>query len=178
MSAFDFEMFNLGDMWKKIKKNPARLLYGGVDPWSTKLWNKALGKHDEPLVDQMGGPYGGHTFSAFGNKDGGVYKRAEERGIGTGTAGGIHDAAHVIAAMIAAQYGMGQIPGGQGGADGQQGWQQYTNQMPQQQGQPQGETPYEKMKREREERELKQLLANLQSGQQPDGLLGLGQQNY
>lgn len=106
-----FEKFNAKDMLKKIGHQPWRLVTG-VDPASTNLWNKALGTKGEPIVDQMGGAYGGHVLSAFGNKDGGVYGRAKEAGINTGPGGAMQDAAHVVAAL----YAGGQLNGGQGGS--------------------------------------------------------------
>lgn len=111
-NVFDFESFNLKDMFKKVKKDPERLLIGAVDPWSTKLWNKVLDKDYEPLVDQMGGAYGGHTLSAFGNDDGGVYGRAREAGIDTKAGGYMHDAAHVLSAIFGGQGLMGSSFGG------------------------------------------------------------------
>jgi hypothetical protein len=107
--AIDFEKFHAGDLWDRIKKDPKRLVLG-VDPASTKVWNAVLGRKDKPLVDQMGGAYGGHTFSAFGNKDGGVYQRAEAAGVPTGAGGNMQDAAHVIAAIMAGR-GLSNIGG-------------------------------------------------------------------
>ena len=104
-----FEKFNAKDMFKKVVKNPLQLVTG-VDPLSTKAWNKVLGTHNEPIVDQMGGAYGGHVISAFGNKDGGVYGRAQDAGIDTKAGGQMHDGAHVIAAL----YGLSALGGGQG----------------------------------------------------------------
>lgn len=109
-----FEKFAAKDMWKKIKKDPERLLIGAVDPLSTKMWNKGLGSNYEPLVDQMGGQYGGHTISAFGNDDGGVYKRAREAGIDTKAGGQVHDLAHVLSAFYGGA-GLAGIGGGAGG---------------------------------------------------------------
>lgn len=131
---FSFEAFNLKDMLKKVKKDPERLFLGAADPLSSAMWGKALGKDYEPIVDQMGGAYGGHAFSAFGNTDGGVYGRAEEAGIDTTSGRNAQNVAHVIAAILAGSYGAGKIP--QGG-QGQQGWQQYAQQMPGQQQQQQ-----------------------------------------
>jgi hypothetical protein len=112
-----FDAFALKDIWKSVKKDPERLLIGAVDPLSTKMWNGILGKDYEPLVDQMGGPYGGHTISAFGNNEGGVYKRAQDAGINTESGAGAHDAAHTIAAIFGAQglmgAGQGLLGGGQ-----------------------------------------------------------------
>lgn len=120
-SGLDFEKFQLGDIWSKIKKNPERLFIGAIDPWSSKLWSKVTGKDYEPLVDQMGGPYGGHTFSAFGKQDGGVYGRAEEAGIDTKSSRQLHDAAHAITGLFAGNYGGQQLGGlmnGGGGGNG------------------------------------------------------------
>jgi hypothetical protein len=123
MGLFDFDQFALKDIWGQIKKDPERLFMGAIDPISTKMWNGITGKKYEPLVDQMGGPYGGHTVSAFGANDGGVYKRAEEAGIDTKKGSQMHDAAHVVSAIFGAQGLMGagsnlMGAGAQGGAAG------------------------------------------------------------
>lgn len=109
----NFALFHTKDILGKIKKNPERLLYGGfgTDPLSAKVLNKATGSNYEPLVDQMGGAYGGHTFSMFGKKDGGVYQRAEEAGIDTGAGGAAQDLAHVVAGLYAGNYAQGQAQG-------------------------------------------------------------------
>lgn len=119
---FGFESFQLKDWWNKAKDNPEQLLLGAADPLSAKALSKVTGKKYEPFVDQMGGPYGGHTISAFGANGGGVYGRANAAGIDTKAAGGVHDAAHVVAAMFGAQglagagQGMmGSVGGGAGG---------------------------------------------------------------
>lgn len=103
-----FEGFNLGNMWDKIKDNPARLLYGGIDPASTKVWNKVLGRDDQPLVDQLGGP----AADTWG--------KAREAGIDTGTSKTLHGAAHVIAGGYGAG-GLAGLMGGLGGAGGAAG---------------------------------------------------------
>jgi len=108
---FGFEKFQLGDWWNKIKKNPEQLLIGAGDPLSAKMWSKITGKKYEPFVDQMGGPYGGHTISAFSNNDGGVYGRAEASGIDTGAAKNMQDAAHVVAAIYGGSA-LGSLGGG------------------------------------------------------------------
>lgn len=117
--VLSFDKYVLSDIWKGIKKDPERLLLGAVDPISTKMWNKVTGKDYEPLVDQMGGPYGGHTVSAFGNNTGGVYGRANAAGINTGPGSNAHDAAHVIAAIYGGQGAMGGL-GNIGGAGSSQ----------------------------------------------------------
>lgn len=95
----DFEKYNAKHILGGIKDSPWRLLTG-IDPASTWVWNKILGRDDEALVDQMGGAYDGHALSWGG--DGGVYKGARKAGIDTGPGLDMHRAAHVIAAMYAA----------------------------------------------------------------------------
>jgi hypothetical protein len=144
-----FELFNLKDMFGKIKDDPERLFLGAIDPMSSKMWGGVLGKKYEPLVDQMGGAYGGHMLSAFGNKDGGVYGRAKEAGIDTGPGGAMHDAAHVLSALFAGGYGADKLSGvmpsnfgsGNFGSGGMGNWQQYMQMMPQGGQQPQ-QHPY------------------------------------
>lgn len=112
-STLGFEAFNAKDMWNKLRQDPKRAVLG-VDPLSTKAWNAVLGEHKEPIVDQLGGAYGGHVVSAFGNKDGGVYKRAQDAGIDTKAGGQLQDAAHVISAI----YGGNGLYGAGGGNAG------------------------------------------------------------
>ena len=104
----DFELFNLGDMWDKIKDNPESLILG-VDPFSTKLWNEigVGGGNQEPIVNALGGPMGGDTL---GIGSGGVYDRAQEAGIDTGAAMQLHDVAEVVASYYGAR-GLGGIGG-------------------------------------------------------------------
>lgn len=107
-NVFDFEAFNLKDMWGKLKDDPERIFLGAADPLSSKFWGEVTGKDYEPLVDQMGGAYGGDWISAFGNgQDGGVYGRAKEAGIDTKAGGYMHDAAHVLSAIFGGQGLMG-----------------------------------------------------------------------
>jgi hypothetical protein len=94
-----FEAFNLKSIGKKIKDNPLRLLYGGIDPASTKVWNTALGRDDEPLVDQWGGA----------SAD--TYSKAEAAGIDTKAGHNMHRGARVIASMV-----MGNALGGSSSA--------------------------------------------------------------
>lgn len=84
-----FEMFNLGAMGKQVGQNPARLLYGSADPFSTGMWNKVLGTNDKPLVDQWGG--------AAPQR----YEEAQEAGINTGPGKTMHTVAKTIASMFA-----------------------------------------------------------------------------
>ncbi|WP_017521942.1 hypothetical protein ACQCLI_18085 [Pseudomonas nitroreducens] len=103
-----FELFNLKGMGNQIKDNPARLLYGSADPFSTKMWNGVLGTDDKPLVDQWGG--------AAPQR----YGEAEDAGINTGPGKTMHGVARTIAGMFAGGYGAGQagglLSGGQGAA--------------------------------------------------------------
>lgn len=103
-----FEGFNLKGIAGKIKDNPLRLLYGGIDPASTKVWNKVLGKDDEPLVDQWGGA----------SAD--TYRKAEAAGIDTEAGHNMHRVARTIAGAIAGNYGTSQlgIGGGRSGTSG------------------------------------------------------------
>ena len=128
MGLFDFDAFALKDIWKGIKKNPERLFLGAADPLSSKMWGKALGKDYEPLIDQMGGPYGGHTISAFGKNDGGTYARARAAGIDTSKGEKMHDGAHVLSAIFGGQ-GLGNVAQGfmGGGSAGGQGLGIFSN---------------------------------------------------
>lgn len=122
--ALDFEIFHTKDLWKRIKDDPKRLLLG-VDPWSTKAWNTVLGRDDQPLVDQMGGAYGGSTFS-WGPKQqqGGVYARARQAGIDPTAGAQAQDLAHMIAAYYALSGGANSFGFG-GGGEAQPGlWEQ------------------------------------------------------
>ena len=96
----NFELFNLKGMGKQIKDNPARLLYGSADPFSTKVWNKALGRDDKPLVDQWGG--------AADHR----YDDAEEAGINTGPGKTMHGVAKTIAGIFAGGAASGAMGGG------------------------------------------------------------------
>ncbi len=111
---FDFEMFNLKDMWEKIEDNPFQLMTG-VDPFATGMWNEILGRDDEPIVNVLGGPYGGSSKGGLGS--GGVYDRAQEAGIDIGPATQMHDVAEVVASYYAAK-GLGGIGGGEAAAAG------------------------------------------------------------
>jgi hypothetical protein len=114
--SLDFEKFFAKDLWKNVKKDPKRLVLG-VDPASTWAWNKVLGRDDDPLVDQMGGPYDGRVVS-FGHGNGGVYDRAQAAGIDTRAAAGNHDAAHLIAGSYAVG-GLGNVGGNVFGGGGE-----------------------------------------------------------
>jgi len=98
-----FEGFNLKNIGKKVSENPLRLLYGGIDPASTKAWNKVLGRDDEPLIDQWGGA----------SKD--TYAKAESAGINTGPGKTMHDIAKVAVALVAGGYGADQAGAAAGG---------------------------------------------------------------
>jgi len=120
-------MFHLGDMWDRIKDDPKRLLLG-VDPLSTGMWNMALGRDDEPIMNVLGGPMGSGGLGL--GESGGVYGRAEEAGIDTGAAGGMHDIAEVVASIwggygaaqgLGAAFGAGGGGGGGGAAGGAEG---------------------------------------------------------
>jgi hypothetical protein len=84
----NFEYFNLGKMAQQVGDNPARLLYGSADPFSTGVWNKVLGTNDKPLVDQWGG--------AAKQR----YQEAEDAGINTGPGATMHGIARTIAGFF------------------------------------------------------------------------------
>lgn len=94
-----FEGFNLKEIARKIKKDPERLLIGGIDPASTKLNNALLGRDDEPLVDQWGGA----------SSD--TYGKAEAAGINTTPGKSMHRLARAIAGSVAGGYGLSQLGG-------------------------------------------------------------------
>jgi|SRR5689334_23150908 hypothetical protein len=108
--VFSFEKFNLKDMLGKLKEDPLRIPLGALDPLSTGVWNKILGKNWEPMVDQFGGAYGGNPVT-IGDTGQGVYGRAQAAGVPTGPGSQMHDVAHVLAGMLAGGYGASQIPG-------------------------------------------------------------------
>lgn len=123
----NFEAFQLKDLWKNIKHQPGRLLYGSVDPFNTKVMNGILGRHDTPLIDSFGGPFNGKAISW--NNEGGVYDRAKAQGINTGPASGMHKAAKVIVSL----YGLGALQGHMGGGQGGQGGNNFPTSSGQQQ---------------------------------------------
>lgn len=95
----NFELFNLKGMANQVKDNPARLLYGAADPFSTKVWNKILGRDDKPLVDQWGG--------AASHR----YGEAEDAGIDTGAGKQAHGIAKAVASFYAGGYGADKAGG-------------------------------------------------------------------
>lgn len=107
-----FEGFNLKEIARKIKKDPERLLIGGIDPASTKLNNTLLGRDDEPLVDQWGGA----------SSD--TYGKAEAAGINTKPGKSMHRLARAIAGSIAGGYGLSQLGGSAAAGAGNGGPQQ------------------------------------------------------
>jgi hypothetical protein len=102
----NFELFNLKGMANQIKDNPARLLYGAADPFSTKVWNKVLGRDDKPLIDQWGG--------AADHR----YEEAENAGINTGAGKTGHGIAKAIASFYTGGAAAGAMGGGAGAASG------------------------------------------------------------
>lgn len=98
-----FELFNLKGMADQVKDNPFRLLYGAADPFSTKVWNKILGRDDKPLIDQWGG--------AAEHR----YEDAENAGIDTGAGRTGHNIAKAVASFYAGGYGADKAGGLLGG---------------------------------------------------------------
>jgi len=125
--ALRFETSHVSDLWSGIKKDPKRLVLG-MDPASTWAWNKVLGRDDQPLVNQLGGPTEQN------------YENAEARGIDTGAGRTLHG----IAGTIAGAYG-GQAAGGAlswaGGGTGGGNWAQYAKLAQGAMSQPSGAAP-------------------------------------
>lgn len=158
---FNFEMFNLKDVGKGLGKHPLQKLLFGIDPLGTKIGNTITGNEDEPLVDQLGGAYGGKVIS-MGNPTGGVYGRAQQAGIDTSSGAGVQDLAH----LIAASYATGGLLGNGGGQTNPTGVGPFGNQPPPS---PQGATPPIFSQGGSGFQDLQKL-------QQLQGLLGGGQQ--
>ena len=104
-SNFEFEKFQLEDMWRDIKENPERLFIGAIETGSTDMWNSILGTDYEPLVNQ----FGGATNARF--------VEASERGIDTEPAQFLHGVAKDIAKSYAAA-GVGGAAGNYAGSQG------------------------------------------------------------
>lgn len=176
MSSFsdilDFDKFALSGVWEGLKDNPWRALVGSVDPASTAMWNGILGKDEEPLLNQMGGPMGS---GKLGLGSGGVFDDFAAQG-GDPEAG---NQAHNIAEMVAMSSVMNNAGGGKGGTSGGEGgsiWQDPNTYMDLAQNMPQGnfgsapmtaarpgETPEEKLARQHRDVLLAQAL-RLQQG--------------
>lgn len=97
--ALHFEKFFSTGILKAIKKDPKRLFLG-LDPFTTKVWNKVLGRNDKPIVNQLGGP----TKQTF--------RDAQAQGIKTGTASTLHGAAKAVAGAYGAYAGGNALAGG------------------------------------------------------------------
>lgn len=102
----NFELFNAKGMLNQVKDNPARLLYGSADPFSTNVWNKILGTDDKPLIDQWGG--------AAKHR----YQEAEDAGIDTSAGRTGHNVAKTIASFYAGGYGADKAGGLLGSGSG------------------------------------------------------------
>jgi hypothetical protein len=103
--GYDFEKYNFGAMWDQLKDNPWRALVGSFDPASTKVWNEILGRDDDPIISQMGGPTDQRYVDYL--EQGGDPK-AVKKAI----------QAHQIAATIASIYAGGALAGLAGPAAG------------------------------------------------------------
>ena len=102
--ALSFEKFQLKDVWDQIREDPWRIFLGSGTPLSTGMWNGLLGRDDEPIMNQWGGP----TEERFA--------RAQEDGIDTESAEGAHAVAQGISQMYAGNYLTG------GGGVGVEDW--------------------------------------------------------
>jgi hypothetical protein len=106
-SFLGFQNLFSKEFGKDIFRKPTRLLTG-IDPASTKVWNKVLGKDDKPLVNAFGSP--GEQY----------YQQAEAKGIDTGAARGFHALADKVAGFYGAQ-GIGNAMAGGASAGGSGG---------------------------------------------------------
>lgn len=85
--ALKFEVFNVKSIFKKIAKNPQRLLVGAVDPIGTKIANSILGTKWKPAVNQLGGA----TKETFAE--------AQAKGMDVGLAKSLHAVAGAVAGI-------------------------------------------------------------------------------
>jgi len=109
--GYDFEKFNFKSMWEQLKKNPGRALIGSFDPASTKMWNEILGRDDDPIINQLGGPTSQRYVDYV--QQGGDPRAAKSAAT-----------AHQIAATIASIYAggaLGAVAGGMGAGAGAAG---------------------------------------------------------
>lgn len=102
-NALRFEKSRLGDMWEGIKKDPKRLVLG-VDPLSTGAWNAVLGRNDQPIVGDFGGPTQAN------------YDNAEAKGIPTGSAQTLNGVAKFISSFYGGQAAGAALGGAGAGA--------------------------------------------------------------
>lgn len=109
--GYDFEKYNFKSMWEQLKKNPGRALIGSFDPASTKMWNEILGRDDDPIISQLGGPTKQRYVDYV--EQGGDPRAASNAAT-----------AHQIAATIASIYAggaLGAVAGGMGAGAGAAG---------------------------------------------------------
>jgi len=102
------------DAWNKIKKNPARIFYGAVDPASTWAWNKILGRNDKPILNQLGSPQGGGGLGL--SKKGGVYADAKQQGVDVKAGRRFFGIGDTIAGFYGGSAAGSALGGGSGGA--------------------------------------------------------------
>lgn len=103
--ALKFEVAHTKDIFRGIGKDPKRLVLG-LDPLTTGFWNAALGREDEPIVNQLGGP----TEQQYG--------RAEDQGINTGPGRTAHGVAGTVAGFYGGQAGGDALSWAAGGTGG------------------------------------------------------------
>lgn len=90
--AVKFEVSHTKNLIKGLKDDPKRLFLG-VDPFSTAVWNKALGRDDRALVNQLGGA------TSYD------YQVALDEGIDIGPG----QALHTVAGAVAGAYAGGAL---------------------------------------------------------------------
>lgn len=112
---FDFTKFWRKDQFEAFKDDPWRLLTGG-GPIETEVWNKILGRDDEPIHNAVGGPQGS---GFFGLGSGGFFDDyVEETGRSKSAAVKTADVGEVLAAILGLYFGGTALAGGFGGGAG------------------------------------------------------------
>lgn len=106
--GFDFENFHFKEIGKDLLRNPERMFIGSLDPMSTKMWNKVLGRDDKPIINQMGGP-AEHRYADY-IAQGGDPEAAENAA-----------RAHQVAGAVASIYAGGALGAAAGAGAGAAG---------------------------------------------------------
>lgn len=99
-----FEVFNFKNMLHKLGHDPERAVFGiPYDKYGTQIYNKVLGTHYDPVVNEGGGPT---------NQE---YDEAKRAGINVGPARGTHKVADTIAEIWGLAGAFGAMGGGSAG---------------------------------------------------------------
>lgn len=117
--VWHFADYSARDSWDKLKQDPERLVIGAIDPFSSWAWGSILGKNYTPVLNAFGSPQGGGFLGT--DRNGGVYKSAEQNGVATGSAKKFFGTGDAIAGLFggsAATQGISAgLSGGSAAAD-------------------------------------------------------------